>query len=886
MTTTTRRGLLRIAPGLGLLLASAAVLVGFRSAWWPTPDIKVGSGRAYAILGGLPVKHRDRIKPLQSLAVAEVGRIHGSPSIQLLDPGGHAAKSWEPVAAFLDWSARPEFWDDQDFILVEDRGLRSLLVDASIRAELRSMAGPAAPEVGSLLGSLAARAGLADADLRAAAGRVGEASPTGRRLGRLAARMGARHSWLSPGVLEKTRFSTEGRELTLAEWAGQIRDNQAGGAPELRPIEEGAVRAGERLLAYRSIRDHNFADAKSQDLMLLPRPVDGTYLGYSAEAFRKGLDPGQDLSPIETDAVNTLVEYLETLPSRKWALPGEDGIFDQEFSAWIALHSRWIPAGAVLGSDDDSLSKAGLPDTPVADLRRAYRALEAAQRETPGEIPEALAIDLVASARQARESLQGDSDDANTAHELFYNGLDPFAKAAIAYGSSLALLMLGSGLATGRRTMPGRVRAASRALGLAALATGVAIGISGFVLRFLVMRMVPVATAYETVIFVGLMVAAIGLAAGVLGRREYAATLASGIALAAALLSRDAGLFDPDRQNLLPLERINRWLVGHAVPMLSGYAALALAAGLGLLAVGYALTATHRRAASYRALAWPLLPGVALHVLGRIAMAPDAFHRPWSGPIGLGLAGLGGALSVVGGLSALGEFANRSPRLATQLGLLVAALGVAGLIAGAGGAPPPSLAVALASPYAWIVPASGVLLAILGRLAGPSGEALGRIASIARFNLRIILLGLAMLVVGALVGGAWAQSAWGQPWLTEPKVLWTLATFGIYLVPLLGRGDPFRVVAGSAACFAVLVLSWFGAGTPAGAGRHGFGWMHGEGRTFAISAAVLLPSAVAAAAWRHSRSGCFAIPGGESPRLPGGHRAAIPHDRPAPLPSQ
>ena len=69
--------------------------------------------------------------------------------------------------------------------------------------------------------------------------------------------------------------------------------------------------------------------------------------------------------------------------------------------------------------------------------------------------------------------------------------------------------------------------------------------------------------------------------------------------------------------------RINRWLAGHVLTIVSSYAAFALALGLGLLAVGHYLTATYRRSPSYRELAWPLLPGIPLYVLGRLGIDPS-----------------------------------------------------------------------------------------------------------------------------------------------------------------------------------------------------------------------------------------------------------------------
>src|SRR5271169_3021786 len=92
--------------GLVLAIAAAAVLASTRVDSEHTYDVSVGSGHAYAILGDLPVKHRDRVKPLTSLAIEEVKLIYGRSTIKLLGPDGKTTSSWEPVAALSDWSAR------------------------------------------------------------------------------------------------------------------------------------------------------------------------------------------------------------------------------------------------------------------------------------------------------------------------------------------------------------------------------------------------------------------------------------------------------------------------------------------------------------------------------------------------------------------------------------------------------------------------------------------------------------------------------------------------------------------------------------------------------------------------------------------------------------
>ena len=52
-----------------------------------------------------------------------------------------------------------------------------------------------------------------------------------------------------------------------------------------------------------------------------------------------------------------LLQYLEGVPSKDWALPGEDGVFDQLFTGWLSARSFWVPLGVILKSDEPELSR-------------------------------------------------------------------------------------------------------------------------------------------------------------------------------------------------------------------------------------------------------------------------------------------------------------------------------------------------------------------------------------------------------------------------------------------------------------------------------------------------------------------------------------------------
>ena len=716
--------------GFVLAIAAAAVLASTRVDSQHTYDVSVGSGHAYAILGDLPVKHRDRVKPLSSMAIEEVKLVYGRSTIKLLGPDGKTTSSWEPVAALLDWSARPEFWDDQDFILVEYLPLRRLLRGASIQVQVRSLAGKESVAVTRMLQALAALPELTESDLRTAAHQAGEASTTGKRLNALAAEIGEDHKWLSPRVLENTQLEHEGHTLTFSQWVGEILDEKdrarAGGkgaGSELTPIKESVTEVGERFFHYKAIREHDGPAIKPLDFLVVPRPSHETYLQYATAIFERSMKPDQTLSPMETNVANTLVEYLQSLQGKDWALPGEDGVFDQKFALWLQSSSPWIPLGLILESPESELSCAGLPLEQVVALRKSYRNLEDAERAAPGNAPEAIAVAVIAAARDLGTGLGPYPESAAMARESHLNQFAPFSKASMAYGLGLVLLLLSLGITTNLRTADEKPCAALYCLGMAGFMAGIALELYGILLRFDIFHQVPVTNMYETVIWVALATSVMGLSLELISRKKYSALAACGIALLATVLAENVSLLDPSVRVVLPAPHINRWLAGHVLTVLSSYAAFALALGLGLLAMGHYLTATYRRSPTYRELARPLLLGTPLYVLARFGI--DPWYRLLPLPVldpqllyfvSSGLAAMGGVLMIVGGFSLLGELANRSPRCACVLGVVLAAFGTTGLIAGTTGAVQGPLVSALTSYEAWLVVLAGGALTVMSLL--------------------------------------------------------------------------------------------------------------------------------------------------------------------------
>lgn len=881
--------------GLALAIASTAVLVSYRIDSGYAHEVHIGSGRAYAILGDLPVMHRDRVKPFESMAIEKVKLIHGRSTIKLFNPERKTISIWEPVAALLDWSARPEFWDDQDFILVEYPPLNRLLQQASIRAQVRSLADKETPAVSRSLQTLSAQPELTEADLRAAARQAGEASTTANSLHALAAKVSQDHKWFSPRVLENTQLQLEGHTLTFPQWVGEILDKKertrtagTGVALKLTPIEEKATEVGERFFHYKAIREHDSPAIQPLDILVAPRPNNKRYFKYSTEIFEKGMKSNQTLSPLESNVANTLVEYLEGQHSKDWGLPGEDG-FDLKFQQWLS-GSSWIPLGVILESDESELSDAGFPSAQVVALRNTYRNLEAAARAEPGNVPEPVAVALIAAARDLGTSFGNYPEPATMARETRLNRFAPFSMAPIAHGVALVLLLFSLAFTASLRTASGKLSAAFFCLGLAGLVGGMALELYGFLVRFRITRWGPVTTMYETVFWAALATSALGLALELLWRKKYSALAASGIALLATLLAENVSLLDPSMSAIPQVLRMNRLLAGHVLTIVSSYSAFALALGLGLLAAGHYLTATYRRSPTYSELAWPLLPGIPLYVLGRIGMDTphpllplSVLHPQLFYYVSSCLASIGGVLTIVGSFSLAGEFANRSPWRACVLGVTLSAAGSMGIIAGTTGAVHGPFASTFTSYDVWFVGLIGGALTMMSFLAVQAKEDFARIEPLANVIYRAMQIGVLLLAAGTIVGSAWAHNVWGGYWHWDPKEVWTLITLLVYLVPLHGRFagwiSTFGLVFASIACFMAVLMSWYGVNFVLRHGRHNYGFTEGGDPGIVIAFSLALLAVVGAAAWRRSRSlVCSPVPLPALPTFATVTTSEKPHD--------
>ncbi|MHB8971083.1 MAG: cytochrome c biogenesis protein [Pirellulaceae bacterium] len=120
----------------------------------------------------------------------------------------------------------------------------------------------------------------------------------------------------------------------------------------------------------------------------------------------------------------------------------------------------------------------------------------------------------------------------------------------------------------------------------------------GFVMRVLISGRAPVTNMYESVVYVGLGVALLGILFEAVYRKTYLLTAASAVATVALILADNCpAVLDPSLRPLQPVLRNNFWLVTHVMTITLSYAAFALALGISNITLGYYVVGAGRHAA-------------------------------------------------------------------------------------------------------------------------------------------------------------------------------------------------------------------------------------------------------------------------------------------------
>jgi cytochrome c-type biogenesis protein CcsB len=173
-------------------------------------------------------------------------------------------------------------------------------------------------------------------------------------------------------------------------------------------------------------------------------------------------------------------------------------------------------------------------------------------------------------------------------------------------------------------------------IGVAAFLAGVAVHAWGFYLRIMISGRPPITNMYESVVWVSFGAALFALILELVYRPRYYIVAVAPLSVVMLLLADQfPAVLDPSIGPLVPVLRDNFWLSIHVPTITLGYAAFAVAMGVGHIALGYYLLApTNRQAIArvenfvYRAMQIGVLLLAAGTILGGI-WAHYAWGRFW-----------------------------------------------------------------------------------------------------------------------------------------------------------------------------------------------------------------------------------------------------------------
>ena len=892
----------RIRKRIASLILAGMAVIGFSAQGAETLK-PLGSGAVYDQLGKVAVMHEGRVKPMDTLAREEVKQVYSRETITLRDPREEVEKlldpegfdkpggtpwsvtKWGHMGAFLGWTVRPEFWDDQPFILADYLPLRRLIVAGPLSEKLKSIADKPATSGDDKAGlqKLATDHELSAPTLMTFV-RQSKLPPEDRRaIAELATRLTEEHKWLTPHELEEAKIENKGETLPFLTWAAKLGEQQRrfhdNPTSVERPteIERRIVEVAQRLMSYQSYSGDKFRTTGL--ILILPRPSDAKYLAYttkSIKAWEEARTKGavNDLPLMKIDAIKAIDTYWNFIPREEHKTPTEDAEADKRFTAWLRESSTWVPLKVLLKSKPEELVEAGYPEGPLNTFLTAYHNLEQAETHSPGEMNEAAATAFLTASRSLGDAVSSAyPSPATIERETYFNATNPFWKAPFAYGLAVILLVVGLafGSTTTRESLAGRLGRLIYRAGMLGLLGGIALEIWGFYFRVRITGWAPVTNMYETVVWVSLVAAVLSVIFEGIYGRVYFALAGSAVALLGTITAANVPLLDPTIKSLQPVLRSNLWLTIHVLTEVSSYAAFGLAWMLGLIATAFYLTATYRRSPRFGELALPLIPGLPLLTVGSAGVAASYgyFGPEWTtGDVlfyGLSaMALIGGMISLAAVLSIVGEMYDRftfrpdvnvesdSEKSSWEKDNADAPLtarsspvrgdhdgGVATLVR-------PTIAEIRAR-----ATASKVKL-------DPRGLAMQRTAAIVKplsnFIYRTMQVGVLLIAAGTILGGVWADYSWGRFWGWDAKEVWALITLLVYLIPLHGRFagwvNTFGLVFASVFCFLSVVMAWYGVNFVLGVGLHSYGFVEGgsQGAMLVILAGIL--SFPLGAAWR------------------------------------
>ena len=262
----------------------------------------------------------------------------------------------------------------------------------------------------------------------------------------------------------------------------------------------------------------------------------------------------------------------------------------------------WLSAQTIFQAPKDMLG--GFPAAPLGEARQAYQdALDAYRRPDDPERParfQAAMARLVSALRELGETVEPqrrqlpirEKEDevldatayppaGSTAAEVFYNQADPFFWSLIVCAGAVGCFALSWG----------PIRKSMFWAGIALTAAAVAVILGGLVLRGVITGWIPLSGMFETIVFAGMCVAAIGMVLSLVPPRDvYARRGVAFVATLVALLALGAANYVPafhkEIELLKAILRSNFWLFVHITAIMISYGTAAMAWGLGNYALG------------------------------------------------------------------------------------------------------------------------------------------------------------------------------------------------------------------------------------------------------------------------------------------------------------
>jgi cytochrome c-type biogenesis protein CcsB len=312
-----------------------------------------------------------------------------------------------------------------------------------------------------------------------------------------------------------------------------------------------------------------------------------TFMNWAQQLVFK---PENELSPLEKKGVelfDRLRAYQDHRAGRRLEILPVPGAADKQ---WISLESL------LRMKLDDQTDPGGLG----REMRDAFCTLRAAYlAHSPAEF-NAASHKFLGLVHQMGPQLGTYPGPRLMNMEVAYNHWAPFrfAWVLMLLACLCVVLQMGSGW---KVFYP---------VGLASYAAGMLAMFIGFGMRVTISGRAPVTNMYESVVYVGLGVSAIGLILELIYRKRFIAVAAAAVATVALVLADNCpSVLDSSLQPLQPVLRNNFWLVIHVMTITLSYAAFALAMGIANITLGYYLMRSENRPAiealsrfTYRAL--------------------------------------------------------------------------------------------------------------------------------------------------------------------------------------------------------------------------------------------------------------------------------------------